>query len=127
MYVVKHKLRAVWRQRHTRHGVLTDGKHPDTSNGASFRCFFEQTNGGLFVPLNLSVDLKLNVIDVRNGSLTYLFHLEFLLKRKDDAANNFRKEIINKASDRMNKLVNHSVGGGTRSVLMAAIIVEKQN
>ena len=60
-----------------------------------------------------------------------LFHPEFLLSGKEDAANNFArghytvgKEIIDKVNDRLRKLVdncdnvqgfvvNHSVGGGT--------------
>ena len=45
------------------HGVLADGKNPDTSDGCSFRCFFEETKGGLFVPRNSSVDLAANVVD----------------------------------------------------------------
>ena len=42
------------------HGVLTDGKNPDTSDDVSFRCFIEETKGGLFVPRNLSVDVEPN-------------------------------------------------------------------
>ena len=69
-----------------------------------------------------------------------MFHPEFLLAGKEDAANNFArghytvgKEIIDKVSDRLRKLVdncsnvqgfvvNHSVGGGTGSGLGALIL-----
>ena len=134
---------AVWRQYCAEHGhgVLADGKNPDTSDDGSFPCFYEKTNGGLFVPRNLSVDLERNVIDdIRNGDLANIFHPEFLLNGKEDAANNFArghytvgKEIIDKVNDRMRKLVdncdnvqgfvvNHSVGGGTGSGLGALIL-----
>ena len=69
-----------------------------------------------------------------------MFHPEFLLNGKEDAANNFArghytvgKEIIDKVSDRLRKLVdncdnvqgfvvNHSVGGGTGSGLGSLIL-----
>ena len=45
------------------------------ADDSSFRCFFEETNGGFFVPCNLSVDLEPNVVDdTRTGDL---FHPEF--------------------------------------------------
>ena len=59
---------AVWQQYCAEHGVTATGNNPDTKDDGSFRCFFEETNGGLFVPRNLSVDLEPNVIDdIRNG------------------------------------------------------------
>ena len=85
---------AVWRQYCAEHGALAEGKNPDPSNDGSFRCscFFEETNGGLFVPRSGSVDLKANVIDdIRNGSSSNLFHAELLLNGKEDAANNFAR------------------------------------
>jgi tubulin alpha len=87
------------------------------------------------------VDLEPNVIDdVKNGPFAPIFHPEFLLAGKEDAASNFArghytvgKEIIDKVNDRMRKLVdncdnvqgfvvNHSVGGGTGSGLGALIL-----
>ena len=67
-----------WKQYCAEHGVLADGKNPDTWHDGSFRCFFEETHGVLFIPRNLSVDLELNVIDdIRNGDLAIYFILNF--------------------------------------------------
>ena len=38
------------------------------------RCVFENRNGDIFEPRNLSVDLEL--IDIRNGAFARLFHPE---------------------------------------------------
>merc|ERR1719471_2375469 len=69
-----------------------------------------------------------------------MFHPEFLLNGKEDAANNFArghytvgKEILDQVNDRLRKLVdnsanvqgfiiNHAVGGGTGSGLGALIL-----
>jgi tubulin alpha len=85
--------------------------------------------------------LEPNVIDdVRNSPTAAIFHPEFLLSGKEDAANNFArghytvgKEIIDRVNDRLRKLVdncenvqgfiiNHAVGGGTGSGLGALIL-----
>ena len=87
------------------------------------------------------VDLEPNVIDdVKSSKYAAIFHPEFLLAGKEDAANNFArghytvgKEMIDKVNDRLRKLVdncdnvqgfviNHSVGGGTGSGLGALIL-----
>ncbi len=107
----------------------------------TFHCFFEETEEGQFVPRNLMVDLEPNVIDdVKNSRYSAIFHPDFLLPGKEDAANNFArghytvgKEMIDKVNDRLRKLVdncdnvqgfvvNHSVGGGTGSGLGALIL-----
>merc|ERR1712176_914968 len=91
----------------------------------------------------MGVDLEPNVIDdVKNSKYSAIFHPEFLLSGKEDAANNFArghytvgKEMIDKINDRLRKLVdscdnvqgfviNHSVGGGTGSG-MGALILER--
>jgi len=77
---------------------------------------------------------------VRNSKYSAIFHPDFLLPGKEDAANNFArghytvgKEMIDKVNDRLRKLVdncdnvqgfvvNHSVGGGTGSGLGALIL-----
>ena len=93
---------AIWRQYSAEHGVLNDGKNPDISADALFRCFFGKRNGALFVLSNISVDLASNVNDdISNCSLGNLLNPEFLLNGKEDAGNNFacghytvRKEIV---------------------------------
>merc|ERR1712099_138872 len=96
---------------------------------------------GQYVPRNLCVDLEPNCIDdVKNSKYSKIFHPEFLLGGKEDAANNFArchytvgKEMIDKVNDRLRKMVdncdnvqgfvvNHSVGGGTGSGLGALIL-----
>jgi len=131
---------AIWEQYLAEHGIDNQGKKAKSEDTA-FRVFFEETGSGQFVPRNLSVDLEPNVIDdVRNSKQAAIFHPEFLLSGKEDAANNFArghytvgKEIIDKVNDRVRKLVdncdnvqgfviNHSVGGGTGSGLGSLIL-----
>merc|ERR1712154_975 len=100
-----------------------------------------ETGAGQYVPRNLMVDLEPNVIDdVKNSEFSAIYHPEFLLAGKEDAANNFArghytvgKEMIDKVNDRLRKMVdncdnvqgfvvNHSVGGGTGSGLGALIL-----
>jgi tubulin alpha len=133
---------AVWAQYNAEHVIDPTGKRgKDAPKDESFKVFYEETGSGQFVPRNVSVDLEPNVIDdVRNSKYSAMFHPEFLLAGKEDAANNFArghytvgKEIIDKVSDRLRKLVdncanvqgfviNHSVGGGTGSGLGALIL-----
>merc|ERR1712113_278819 len=115
--------------------------NPDTADDDTFECFFEQTGAGQYVPRNLMVDLEPNVIDdVKNSKYSAIFHPDFLLPGKEDAANNFArghhtvgKEMIDKVNDRLRKLVdncdnvqgfvvNHAVGGGTGSGLGALML-----
>merc|ERR1712137_1147304 len=130
----------VWYQYLAEHGISYDGKK-DKSEDKSFMVFFDETGSGQFVPRNISVDLEPNTIDdVKNSNVSSIFHPEFLLNGKEDAANNFArghytvgKEIIDKVNDRLRKLVdnadnvqgfviNHAVGGGTGSGLGALIL-----
>jgi len=123
------------------HGITTKGDNPSTHDDGTFQCFFEETGAGQYVPRNLMVDLEPNVIDdVKNSKYSAIFHPEFLLSGKEDAANNFArghytvgKEMIDKVNDRLRKLVdncdnvqgfviNHSVGGGTGSGLGALML-----
>merc|ERR1712223_1095273 len=109
--------------------------------GKNFMTFFEEANAGQFVPRNLSVDLEPTVIDdIRRGKRQAIFNNEFLLKGKEDAANNFArghytvgKEQMDVISDRLRKLVDnsenvqgfivtHAVGGGTGSGLGMLIL-----
>merc|ERR1712165_467517 len=106
-----------------------------------FTTWVEETGTGQFVPRNITVDLEPTVVDdVRTGEYAQMFHPEFLLNGKEDAANNFArghytvgKEILDQVNDRLRKLVdnsqnvqgfiiNHAVGGGTGSGLGALIL-----
>eukprot|EP01083_Nonionella_stella_P099564 279949_1 len=131
---------AVWEQYCAEHSIDITGKKLN-KGGTSFLCFYEETGAGQYVPRNLMVDLEPNVIDdVKNSKYSKIFHPEFLLAGKEDAANNFArghytvgKEMIDKVNDRLRKLVdncdnvqgfviNHSVGGGTGSGLGALML-----
>jgi tubulin alpha len=130
----------IWEQYCAEHNIDNNGKKEDKKD-MSFMCFFEETGAGQYVPRNLSVDLEPNCIDdVKNSRIANMFHDDFLLAGKEDAANNFArghytvgKEMIDRVNDRLRKLVdncdnvqgfviNHSVGGGTGSGLGALIL-----
>jgi len=108
-----------------------------------FYTFFEETAAGQYVPRNLSVDLEPTVLDdIRRSEYSGMYHPEFLVNGKEDAANNFArghytvgKEQMDIVNDRIRKLVdnsenvqgfivNHSVGGGTGSG-MGMLILER--
>merc|ERR1711981_743015 len=91
--------------------------------------------------MGITVDLEPTVVDdIRTGDYSQMFHPEFILNGKEDAANNFArghytvgKEILDQVNDRLRKLVdnsqnvqgfiiNHAVGGGTGSGLGALIL-----
>jgi len=132
----------VWTQYCAEHQIKSDGtlKNKDTKD-LYFTTFFEETGTGQFVPRQVAVDLEPTVLDdVRTGEYQQMFHPEFLLNGKEDAANNFArghytvgKEILDQVNDRLRKLVdnsqnvqgfivNHAVGGGTGSGLGALIL-----
>ena len=131
----------IWVQYCAEHGITPKGDNPSTADDGTFQCFFEETGAGQYVPRNLMVDLEPNVIDdVKNSEFSAIYHPEFLLAGKEDAANNFArghytvgKEMIDKVNDRLRKMVdncdnvqgfvvNHSVGGGTGSGLGALML-----
>ena len=131
---------AVWEQYCAEHNIDRQGTKKEKGD-ESFLCFYEETGAGQYVPRNLMVDLEPNVIDdIKASKYAAIFHPEFLLSGKEDAANNFTrghytvgKEMIDKVNDRLRKMVdncdnvqgfaiNHSVGGGTGSGLGALIL-----
>jgi tubulin alpha len=135
---------SVWRQYSAEHQIKPDGhligKKEDRKD-LYFTTFFEETGTGQYVPRNITVDLEPSVVDdVRTGIFAQMFHPEFLLNGKEDAANNFArghytvgKEILDQVNDRLRKLVDnsqnvqgfimhHAVGGGTGSGLGALIL-----
>merc|ERR1712190_130359 len=108
-----------------------------------YETFFAESQTGQLVPRNLFVDLEPSVCDeVKKGPTHKLFHQDFIINGKEDAANNFArghyttgKEIMDSVSDRLKKLVEdcenvqgfmatHSVGGGTGSG-MGMLILER--
>jgi len=132
---------AVWEQYSAEHAIKPDGKLENETSDLYFKTFFEETGSGQFVPRQITVDLEPTVVDdVRTGEFAQMFHPEFLLNGKEDAANNFArghytvgKEILDQVNDRLRKLVdnsenvqgfiiNHAVGGGTGSGLGALIL-----
>eukprot|EP00494_Astrolonche_serrata_P006847 UN06872 len=134
---------AVWDQYCTEHEVEDNGKRSDKADDKDkyFKTFFEETGAGQFVPRNLNVDLETSVNDdIRRGGKAALFHPEFLINGKEDAANNFArghytvgKEQMDVVNDRIRKMVDnsenvqgfvvhHSVGGGTGSGLGMLIL-----
>jgi len=141
---------AVWEQYCREHYIENDGTRDlgamdsaEMAEDKNFLTFFEETNAGQFVPRNLSVDLEPTVIDdIRRGKRQAMYHPEFLVNGKEDAANNFArghytvgKEQMDIVNDRVRKLVDnsenvqgfivqHSVGGGTGSG-MGMLILER--
>merc|ERR1711941_260513 len=135
---------AIWRQYCAEHDIKEDGtfrQEPANKEDLYFTTFFEETGAGQYVPRQIAVDLEPTVVDdIRTGIYAQLFHPEFLLNGKEDAANNFArghytvgKEILDQVNDRLRKLVdnsqnvqgfiiNHAVGGGTGSGLGALIL-----
>jgi len=134
---------AIWAQYNVEHDVLQNGERGENANleDTYFQTFYEETAAGQYVPRNLYVDLEPTVLDdVRRGPSSGLFHSEFLINGKEDAANNFArghytvgKEIMDKVNDRLRKMVDnsenvqgfivtHSVGGGTGSGLGMLIL-----
>jgi len=134
---------AVWQQYCAEHKIKPDGTMEDDADAKDkyFTTFYEETGTGQYVPRNITVDLEPTVVDdVRTGTMSQMFHPEFLLNGKEDAANNFArghytvgKEILDQVNDRLRKLVDnsqnvqgfiihHAVGGGTGSGLGALIL-----
>jgi len=132
---------AVWAQYCAEHNIKNDGTLSSAAKDMYFTTFYEETGAGQFVPRQITVDLEPSVVDdVRTGKYNQMFHPEFLLNGKEDAANNFArghytvgKEILDQVNDRLRKLVdnsqnvqgfiiNHAVGGGTGSGLGALIL-----
>jgi len=133
---------SIWEQYCAEHGIDRIGKRQEAQQkDNSFKVFFEETESGQFVPRNLAVDLEPNVIDdVKNSQYASIFHPDFLLSGKEDAANNFArghysvgKEMLDRSMDRIRKLADHcdnvmgfvmphSVGGGTGSGLGSLIL-----
>jgi len=137
----------VWEQYGQEHKIsnegLMDSGENEEKNDEYFQTFYEITQSGQCVPRTLCVDLEPTVLDdIRNGPRGKMFHPEFIINGKEDAANNFArghytvgKELMDVCNDRVRRLVdncenvqgfivNHSVGGGTGSG-MGMLILER--
>jgi len=136
---------ASWDQYCNEHSIGYDGTRPESvdDKDKNFYTFFEETSAGQFVPRNLGVDLEPTVLDdIRKGKRQQMYHPEFLVNAKEDAANNFArghytvgKELMDTVNDRIRKMVDnsenvqgfivqHAVGGGTGSG-MGMLILER--
>jgi len=133
----------VWEQYRKEHGISNEGVSLKEQTDEYYKTFFEETGTGQSVPRCLCVDLEPTVIDdIRKGPQGKIFHPEFLINGKEDAANNFArghytvgKELMDVVNDRVRRLVdncenvqgfivNHAVGGGTGSG-MGMLILER--
>jgi len=133
----------VWEQYRMEHKIDAEGQLSEEQTDEYFKTFFEETGTGTSVPRCLCVDLEPTVIDdIRKGPQGNIFHPEFLVNGKEDAANNFArghytvgKEQMDIVNDRVRRLVdncdnvqgfivNHAVGGGTGSG-MGMLILER--
>jgi len=136
---------SIWTQYTAEHNIEANGLAGENFNNSDeyFLTFFEETAAGQYVPRNLCVDLEPTVLDdIRRGKFSGIFHPEFLVNGKEDAANNFArghytvgKELMDVVNDRVRKMVdnsenvqgfivNHAVGGGTGSG-MGMLILER--
>ncbi|KAI9270528.1 tubulin alpha-1 chain [Phascolomyces articulosus] len=127
---------ACWELYCLEHGISPDGRLPEDQliQDRSFETFFSETGTGKYVPRTVFVDLEPTVIDeVRSGTYRQLFHPEYLISGKEDAANNYARghytigrEMIDNVMDRVRRLADnctglqgfllfHSFGGGTGS------------
>ncbi|XDA87506.1 hypothetical protein R6Z07F_017187 [Ovis aries] len=89
---------ACWELYCLEHGIQPDGQMPSdkTIGGGddSFNTFFSETGAGKHVPRAVFVDLEPTVIDeVRTGTYRQLFHPEQLITGKEDAANNYARDV----------------------------------
>merc|ERR1739838_196296 len=122
-------------------GMLKDPNSKKGKDEEPYETFFAESQTGQLVPRNLFVDLEASVCDeVKKGPTHKLFHQDFIINGKEDAANNFArghyttgKEIMDSVSDRLKKsvedcdnlqgfIMTHSVGGGTGSGLGMLIL-----
>lgn len=116
------------------HGINDDGTMINENVMGSCNGFFSETQKGRYVPRTIFVDLEPTVIDcIRLGEQKELFHPDYLISAKEDAANNYArghytegKSLIPKVKDTIRRLADncnglqgfmvfHSLGGGTGS------------
>lgn len=126
------------------HGIQPDGTMDATQGGDKdngYSTFFADTPSGKIVPRSIFIDMEPTVIDeVRTGKYKDLFHPDYMINGKEDAANNFVRgystmgtqligsvtDTIGKMAEQANSLqgffVFHSFGGGTGSGFSALLM-----
>lgn len=117
------------------HGVLADGTLGPAQNvDENMTTFFQDTQQGRVVPRNIFIDLEDSVInEIRSGLYKHLYHPQFMITGKEDAANNYARghytvgrQIAEQVSNGLRKLTEQcdglqgflifrSFGGGTGS------------
>ncbi|EDS42983.1 tubulin alpha chain [Culex quinquefasciatus] len=126
---------ACWQLFTLEHGIQPDGTMSEkVPNDENMAAFFLNTDSDKVVPRNIFIDLEESVVsDFRNGPYKYLYHPQYMITGKEDAANNYArghytvgKQIIEQVCNTIQKLaeqcdglqgflVFHSFGGGTGS------------
>jgi len=133
----------VWCQYGAEHSIDITGTIKKEASGdtkENLETFYKESQSGARVPRQLMVDLEETTVNQLVNKYPLLFNPEMILSGKEDAANNFArghytvgKEIMDKVSDRLRKmvdesnnvqgfLVSHAVGGGTGSGLGMLIL-----
>jgi len=132
---------ACWELFCLEHGLNPDGTKNEAEGKSPSLTFFSETTSGKQVPRAIMVDLEPTVVDeVRTGTYRQLFHPEYLISGKEDAANNYArghytvgKELVDPTLDKIRKLTDqctglqgfmvfHSVGGGSGSGFGALLL-----
>jgi len=125
---------ACWELYCLEHGIMPDGTMNKPGEDKGFSTFFEEASSGIYVPRAVMIDLEPTVINqVKAGDYGKLYHPDFLISGKEDAANNYArghytvgKELLEVSLNRIRKLADqcdklqgflvfHSIGGGTGS------------
>jgi tubulin alpha len=113
---------------------MPDGTMERQPEDKGFSTFFDESSSGTYVPRAVMIDLEPTVINqVRMGDYGKLYHPDFLISGKEDAANNYArghytvgKDLLDVSLGRIRKLADqcdklqgflifHSLGGGTGS------------
>ena len=123
---------ACWELYCLEHGISPDGTINREANkeNSSMTTFFSETSNGRYVPRSVMCDLEPTVIgsflisrqlknldEIRHGDYAKLFHPEYLVGGKEDAANNYArghytvgKELIEVVLDKLRRLSDNCDG-----------------
>lgn len=125
------------------HGISADGIAKGTVNiDENTETFFNRTDSDKFVPRSIFVDLEPSVIteEIQNGANHALFHPDYQISGKEDAANNYARghytigrTIVEQVMEKVSRLaeqctslqgflIYNSFGGGTGSGFTALLM-----